>query len=124
MLRDPPRERRPDALDFGREIALDRGGSRRANRLEIEHPELLAVARMLLGMAVGADARADFDPGEIADHGNAPAQAAGVFAFDDRDRVSARFVHIEHVIERPLDRLGSLLLFTHPARGSRAWAVA
>jgi len=75
MLDDPARERGSNAFYFRGEIALDRRDSRRPYRFEIEHAELIAVARMLLGAASRADARADLDGSQVADDGDAAPDA-------------------------------------------------
>ncbi len=108
MLDDPPRERRPDALYLAGEIALQRGHRGRTEGLEVLDPELLAVPGMVLEAAAQAQSRADLEPGQAADHGDAPAQVV-VAALDHRDRIAALLVDVEHLVERAFDQEFDLL---------------
>src|SRR5579872_4912247 len=113
MLDDPPRQRGADSSYLGCEVALDRRDACGTDGFVVEHAELLAVARMLFSASSRADAGADFDRAQLADHGDAFAHAAPDVAFDHRDRIAARFVNVEDVVERPLDRLLDILLLIH-----------
>ncbi len=120
VLGDPPRERGPDAFYLAGEIALERGHRGRTDGVEILDPELLAVLRMALEAAAQTQTRTDVEPGQAADHGDAPAQDF-VAAFEHRDRVATLLVDVEQLVQRALDQEFNLLArfrhLPHPLGG-------
>src|SRR5208282_215793 len=100
---DLARQPGADTFYLVREIALERAEVGRTKGLEVLDLELLAVARMVLEAAGGANRRANLQPGQAPDYGDARARAVVIGAFDDRDRVAILIVRKEDLFERPLD---------------------
>lgn len=111
MTDDTPRGRRPDPFYLGGEVALQRGHSGWADRLEIFDTELLAVARMLLEAAAKPQARADFDRAQVAHDCYPPARRAVTFGLDHRHDVAAGFVHVQDLVEGAFDTFLFIGLF-------------
>ena len=81
--------------------------------------KLLAEALMMLEAADGADGRADFEAGEIADDGDAAKVAVLLRHDHDRDRVAVLVVDEQDLIENALEGLGRFQRLCHGIRITR-----
>jgi hypothetical protein len=63
---------------------------------------------MALEAAAEAQPRADVEPGQAANYGDAPAELL-VAALEHRDRIAALLVDVEHLVQRALDEKFNLL---------------
>ncbi len=123
VFRDSPRRRGPDALNFRREVALDRDCARWPDRFKIDHLELIAEARMLFVRPLRANRRANFHAREIADHHDPPVAAMLERRDDHRDRIAAVLINVEHRVEDSLDRLACVCRLRHQLRITRRTPV-
>ncbi len=117
---DAPRAHRADAFYFRGKVAFDRDGARRPQRFVVDDVELLAEALMLLEAALRADGRADFEAGEIADHGDAAVVAMLERHDHDRHRVAVLIIDEQDLIENALERLVRFNCTCHGKRITRA----
>ena len=117
---DSARTYRTDAFYFRGKVAFDRDGSRRPQRFVIDDVELFAEALMLLEAALRADGRADFEPGEIADYGDAAIVAMLERYDDDGHRVAVLVIDEQDLVENALERLVRFNCTSHGKRITRA----
>src|ERR1700719_1618863 len=99
LIDDAARQRRANTLDLRSQITLERVDPGRPHGLEILHTELLTKAWMLLEMTAEAQARANLDNAEFADHRNALPSAVIIAPLDHGDDVTARIVDVKNLVE-------------------------